>query len=234
MAAYARRWLVLVLAGAAVLSGGCDLGSLAYFLMPEPRQPALFKDLASADAKKDPRVVILTYTALETRAEFIQADRQLAEMLAKQLTEAAKGNQEKLTVVPPRRVEEYKNTHPSWREQDLPQLGKAFDADYVIYLEINKLSLYERGSSELFRGRASLSVNLIDVRHPDDTPRSDAFWCVYPSGAHGPVQAFDTQPMQFRQEFLSHVAQRLTRYFARYPKRDSLFVGGPDSDRSDW
>jgi hypothetical protein len=234
MRSYARRWLLAALAGVVAAGGGCDPGTMMYFLSPEPRQPAIFKELASADAKKDPRVVILTYTGLETRAEFIQADRQLAELLARRLTEGAAANKEKLTVVPPRKVEEFKNTHPHWREEDLAQVGKSFDADYVIYLEISKLSLYERGSTELFRGRANLSVNLVDVRRPDDTPRSEAFWCVYPSGAHGPVPAFDTQPMQFRQQFLDHVAQRLTRYFARYPKRDKMFTDGPDSDNSDW
>jgi hypothetical protein len=232
--AHARAWCLLALAGVVVFSGGCNLGALTYFLSPESLEPAILKQLASTDPKKDTRVVILTYTGLETRAEFIQADRQLTELLARQMTEMSKGNDEKLTVIPPRKVEAYKNSHPNWREDELEKIGKDLDADYVIYLEINSLSLYERRSTDLFRGRASISINLVDVRHPEDHIPPEQFSCVYPSGARGPVPVgFDVQPMQFRQDFLSNVAQRLARYFVRYPKRDRIFDGGPEGERAD-
>jgi hypothetical protein len=199
-----------------------------YFLGPEAREPAMIKQLASQDSKIVPKVMILTYAGLETRAEFIQADRQIAEMLTAKLKAMAEENDDKIAFVPQRTVEEFKNTHPNWRSMDAGQLGKALAADYVIDLEINQLSLYEKGGHLMYRGRADISVSLIDVKHPDDTIGQQPYSLVYPTEARGGVPVdMDSNPMQFRQAFLGQVAQELSWRFSRYQKRDTFFVGGP-------
>jgi hypothetical protein len=172
-------------------------------------------------------VVILTYSGLETRAEFIQADRQLAELLARRLLALAQENGEKLSLVPARRVEDYKNTHPDWQQLDLHQIGRDLAADYVVYLEINSLSMYEKGGNQFFRGRANISVNLVDVNNPDEPPAHTSYVDVFPTDARGGISVFDADPAQFRESFLGYVAQRLSWYFSRYPKRDSYFVESP-------
>ena len=107
------------------------------------------KKLASDD-KKEVRVVILTYTPeLETRPEFIQADRQLAEMLAQTLRDSCETNNENVTIVNPHKVEEFKSDHPNWQQEpNLAEIGRQFKADYVIYIEISHLSMYEKGSRQ--------------------------------------------------------------------------------------
>jgi hypothetical protein len=207
-----------------LLCAGCDMGSLAYFLMPESKEDPELKRLASDDKKKEVRVVILTYAALEPCQEFIQADRQLAEQLTKELNDLTRQNQEKVTIVPPRRVEEYKNTHPSRRGYDPVEVGQHFKADYVIYIEMNKLSLYEAGGyGMLLRGRADLLVSVVDVNHPDETPDSREFTCVYPSDSKGPIDLSPETPIGlFRQAFLSYVARRLSYFFEPHPKRDRM------------
>jgi hypothetical protein len=223
MAILTRRLVLALFGGLALQATGCDLGSMAYFLMPEAREPAKMKSLASADPKKEPRVVILTWNAaLEMRSEFIHADRQISDLLAANLRELAGGYKEKLSIVDSRKVEEYKNNHPNWRSMDLRKVGQQFDADYLIYLEINSLSLYEPGGTHLFRGRAQLTVNLIDVRHPDKQVDTQPFSCVYPPN---PIPAdLDTHPLEFRQAFLTHVAKRVSYYFSCYPKRETYFT----------
>src|SRR5437899_2982071 len=120
MTVCSRRCCLAMLAGLIGLGAGCgDVGSLAYFLMPEQRLPAKMRHLPSEDPKREPRVVILTYAGLDTRAEFVHADRQLAEMLARHLQELVRPGQERLSIVPARKVEEFKNAHPGWREMDL-------------------------------------------------------------------------------------------------------------------
>jgi hypothetical protein len=214
--------MLLLLAVVVGLSAaGCDAATLAYFFMPEARESAKFKSLASQDPKKEPRVVIFTWGGLEMRSEFIHADRQLSELLASQLRELAKDNEEKLAIVPPRKVEDYKNTHPNWRSQDMIEIGRFFKADYLVYVEINSLSLYEPGGTLLFRGQADLTVSLYDVNNPDDV-RQESVRCAYPRDA--PMTAgFDMSPMQFRQAFLGNVAKQLSYYFSRYPKRNMMF-----------
>jgi len=221
MTTCSRRSILALAAGGLLLGAGCgDFGALAYFLMPEQRLDAKMKHLASEDKEKDSKVVILTWGGLETRAEFIHADRQLSEMLAQQLRKLAEDGKEKITIVPARKVEEFKNEHPNWRGMDLTEIGRRFGADYVVYLEINSLSLYEKGSlNTLLRGRISLNVTLADVKKPDDTPAQEPFSCVYPGDAPGALPADnDATKAQFRQKFLGHVARQLSYYFSRYPR----------------
>jgi hypothetical protein len=228
MAAWTRRgWLALV-AGAAGAFTGCDMGSLAYFLRPEPRMEARMRCLPSDNEKKVPKVAILTWSAMETRAEFIHADRQLSELLARHITELAKAADEHVAFVPQRKVEELKNNNPNWRSMDMAEIGRRFGADYVVCLEINGLSMYEPGmANQLYRGRANLNVSLTDVNRPDEVMQ-EVFSCTYPSEARGPVPVdLDMSPPQFRQAFLHDVAKRLSWYFARYPKRETYFVSTP-------
>jgi hypothetical protein len=230
MTAFGRRCaLAAGLVGLLALTHGCDFATLAYFLMPETKDPATLRQLSCKPEKdkKDPCVLILTYGGLETRAELVHADRQLAELLAGYLKESAEADGEKLTIVPQRKVEEYKNSHPNWqREADLARIGRAFGADYIIYLEVNSLTLYEPGNmNSLFRGRANLTVSLIDVNHPDEPVRQEPYVCLYPSEARGPVNAdFETPLEVFRQQFLTRVARELSWRFARHHRREAVYM----------
>jgi hypothetical protein len=228
MTVCSRRYVLALAAGGLILGAGCgDLGSLAYFLMPEQRLEAKMKHLATEEKDKDPKVVILTWGGMETRSEFIHADAQLSELLGMQLRKFAEESKEKLTVIPVRKVEEFKNAHPNWRGMELAEIGRRFGVDHVIYLEINSLSLYEPGSANtLLRGRINLNVNLADVHKPDDPPAQDAFSCIYPGDAPGPQEAGDnSSKMQFRQAFLGHVARQLSYYFSRYPRNERHRMG---------
>jgi hypothetical protein len=226
MLSLSRRVALALIMGSVGLTAGCDPGSLAYFLVPESREPAKLKNLASEKGKRPTRVVILTWAGLEMRSEFVNADRQLSEMLGANLMTMAKESKEGLYVTPSRKVAEYKNSHPRWRELDLADVGRQFGADYVIYLEFHSLSMYEPGmANQLLRGRAQMTISLVDVRHPDDSPMQQPFTTVYPTDAHGPVQAgFDTNPMEFRQKFITHIAKSLSYYFSNYPKRETYFA----------
>ena len=54
----------------------------------------------------------------------------------------------------PQQVERFKSETPNWKRLSLEEIGKHFQADYVICLEIESASLYEMGSSnQLYRGR---------------------------------------------------------------------------------
>jgi hypothetical protein len=174
---------------------------------------------ASKDKEKIPKVVILTWCGIpETRYEFIHADRQLAEFLGMHISRLAAEANEHVGFVTPRKVEEFKNSNPNWRGMDLCEIGRRLGADHVILLELAAISLYERGSSTLMRGRINLNIQLADVHKPDDAPRQEMFSCEYPSEAPGPLEATNEQSkMQFRQAFLHHVARKLSYYFSRYP-----------------
>ena len=224
MTAIPRRGFFAMLFGAAALSAGCQASTMAYFLFPEAKHEPEMKKLAAADGK-EVRVVILTYTPqLETRPEFIQADRQLAEMLALKLRDSCEANRENVTIVDPHKVEEFKSNHPNWQQEpNLADVGRQFKADYVVYIEISNLTMYEKGSLNLYHGQVNLSVQLVDVRKPSEAPLPQQVSYVYPD-AKGPIPVEDMQPMEFRQKFLDFITTRLGRFFTATPIRETYYV----------
>jgi len=222
-----HRWLLAGLFLTAMAAGtGCNMLSLPFFLLPgmEPKTPAKCK-LASEDKEKEVRVVILAAAGLETRPEFLRVDKELSLLLARQLQENFKTNKEKVTIVSTSQVEKYKDEHPNWHALPSAEIGKYFDTDYVIDLTINSVTLYERGSSNLlFRGRASISLDVVDVNKPKEDPIYEEEYTVeYPR--QGPISASDSNsnPAQFRLAFLTKVAQELSWHFTAHPQDDMKF-----------
>jgi hypothetical protein len=224
MANFKRGGYLAVALLVAGLSTGCNLMAMPFFLLPgmEPKHDAKCK-LASDDKEKEVRVVILAYSGLETRPEFLKIDRELSRMMSVQMQEGFKANKEKVTIVPTSHVEKYKDEHPNWRSSDPEEIGKHFNADYVINLEINSITLYEPGSSNtLYRGRASISVDVVDVHAPSEGPKfRHEYTCEYPR-ARGPIPAGESNPAQFRQAFLTVVARELSWLFTSHPVDDDF------------
>ena len=216
MSMVARRWrLAGLLALAAALATGCNLPALIYFMVPheDPREKPQLIALEPQEKGKDLRVVILAYSGIETRPEFITADRDLTSMLTQQLQESFKEDSKRVKIVPVAKVQEYKNNHPDWHT-DPAQIGKHFGADYVITLEIGSLSLYETGSQgTLYRGRANIEVAVINMRKPDESPNPMPYACEYPR-SKGPIPVDGTtSPRMFYMSFMKYVAKQLSWYF---------------------
>jgi hypothetical protein len=223
MAAPLRRWYTGGLLLVAALGAGCNLLSIPYFLLyADAKHPAKCK-LAANDKDKQVRVVILTYGGLETRPEFLRVDRELASYLVKHLQEGFKNNKENVTLVATTLVEKYKDEHPNWHALDLDEIGTHFRADYVVDLEINDITLYEPGSrNTLYRGRTAISVAVVDVSKPGEEPiYREEYTCEYPL-TRGPIPVDDSNPQQFRQLFLNHVAKQLSWRFTAHPTADDF------------
>jgi hypothetical protein len=219
-----RHWrLAGLILLAAVFGTGCNLIALPYFLLTgatgaktDPKWP-----LTPKEKGKEVKVVILGWSALDVRPEFVRADRDISESLAQQLKRGFKDNDEKVTIVPVSQVEAYKDRHPDWKSMNLEDVGAAFNADYVIYLELHSLSLYEQGSGNmLYHGRTDVSITLVDVHDP--TLRSgDSPSYEYPV-SKGPIAADDMTPRKFRQDFLAYIAKRLSWNFTAHPIDDDI------------
>jgi len=210
----------------AFLISGCNPFSIANFLlMDDPRHQAELQGLASKDKKIEKKVIILTYGKLDLRPELINSDREIAFNTEKHIKALTKANDEKISIVPNRKVEEYKSTHPDWLDRDPTEIRKHFSADYVIYLEINSLGIYELGSGgTLYRGRADINISLIDVKNPDESQPSRNFTCQYPRESRMQVTSTDQSPMEFRQTFLDYVGKRVSWKFAARPTRDDFYA----------
>lgn len=226
MSTFWRRFLLIL--GLVVLSAGCNPFTGLIMLTGEERKiPAEYHKLADKDKKKEVKVVILTDMPLETRAEFVHADKEITHLFALQLQKLTKDNGEKITIVNPNKVEEFKNRDPDWaiNHKDLEEIGKHFKADYVIHLDVQGLSMYQQGSGGgFYRGQADLTLQLINVKSPDElqtSPRNLTY--TYPSEAQGGgmLADADTPPYLFKQKFLNALARYLSWQFTDRPTRDS-------------
>jgi hypothetical protein len=215
-------WMALWLA--VLLAPGCSPSSF-YFFLPENKCDPELQRLSSGD-KKEVKVVILTYSnKIETRPELIGAERDLTEAFAKKLKEGCATNSENVVIASPRKVEEFKSSHPSWSEADLTEIGRHFKAQYVIYLEINRLSLFNKADmNSQYKGHVDIAVSLVNVDKPDVQPEHKEFVCSYPSEAKAiPVDA-DTPVSQFREQFFGHIGKKLSWYFTEHLPREGYYV----------
>lgn len=218
MAAWIQRGCPAGLIVVAACSTGCNMMALPFFLLPgsDPKHEARCK-LEPHDEHKDARVVILCASGLETRPEFLRLDQELGRLLYRQLEDGFKQNKERVTVAAISHVEKYKDDHPNWHSLSPEEIGKHFNADYVIELEINAVSLYEQGSANtLFRGHAEISIDVIDVHKPaEGSVYREEYSIDYPR-ARGPIPASEASVSQFRQRFMSQVARELAWRFTAH------------------
>src|SRR5262245_7107862 len=92
-----------------LLGGGCNPLWLPFlFQNDDPTIKAELYQLYDKEKKgqKEVKVVILTYTGLQTQTEFLHADREISRLLALNLQKQCSDNKEKVTVINPSRVEE--------------------------------------------------------------------------------------------------------------------------------
>jgi len=223
------RRVALLLAGLmTVLSfaAGCNvIGTAMYVFGPEPKRDPELVRLASDDKKKEVKVVMIASSGMETGPDFMRVDRELSNYLAKALDDGFKVNEEKVTIVPTRQVERFKDETPNWQTLDLQEIGKKFKADYVISLEINSLSVFEKGSAnQLYRGNADISIKVADLNKPEDYPICKEFRDQFPSEMKGPIPVGDSSPQQFKQTFLAHIALKLSWYFTAHTIEKEKFV----------
>ncbi|CAN5727039.1 hypothetical protein BH23PLA1_BH23PLA1_41810 [soil metagenome] len=150
----ARMVLALGLLG---LAGGCDPRSLVYFLQPfeqtiKPPCPSL----------KGKKVVILTYAAAGPRTEIQSIDQDLASGLARILRQEVK----RIEIVPQDKVQIWADAHPHYTSPS--EAGLAFDADIVIFLEIEQYSTRDRLSPGMLSGSSRVHVQVHELKLPTD------------------------------------------------------------------
>jgi hypothetical protein len=217
-----RRWLCFGLWALVVVSSGCDLLAMPFFLAgPDPSVPPSLKQLATENKDQKIKVAVFASSNLEVRDQLARVDRELANRVVRRLGELCKHNKENVEVVPVNVVERYKTSHPDWDHPlDLVQIGKDLKVRYVVYLEINSLSLYvPKSNNQFYQGETDIKVTLVNVRKADDLPETDDCHESYPST---PISAFDEpNPIAFRSKFIDHVAEKIAWKFTSHsPEKD--------------
>ena len=126
-----------------------------YFL--QPNEPTVPGKGPSLEGKK---VVVITHTVSGAMGEFQSLDRDLTKKVMSILKEKTK----KITVVDFDKVWNWIDDHPHWT--DAEEVAKAFDADIVIYLEVEMFQLNNPGDIGVYEGLAKTHIVATEMVYP--------------------------------------------------------------------
>jgi hypothetical protein len=213
------RWAAVIF-GTLVMGIGCNPAMMLGVLMPDEKIPPR---VALESHKKETTLVVMASFARPLDAEFQpelhSVDRELAERLAQHIKKRFDDNRNKIKIVPYYQVTGYLNKTPSGNLLPKADIAKHFKADFLVHLEINSMSFYEKGYRQMFRGQAEINVSVFD-------PTADAgglifqeiYTKLYPESGPRDAGGQDASFNVFRAMFLDHMADDLSCWFAAHPK----------------
>lgn len=211
--------LLLIPMMCAALSGCNYIMVFGYLIGGPPSvEPQFDMETKESMTDKDVRVVVVCFAPTEIKYTFESIDTDLARYVAFKLHE------HKIKVVPPDMVKTWLEENKEWDKPE--EIGAAFKATYVIYIDLNEFSLYEEGSPHLYRGRAE---GIVGVWKMDDEGHGEKIFSAektskYP--LHQPIPSGDKTFSVFKGEYLTRLSEEIGRLFFEYYVADEIASGG--------
>ena len=220
-----RSAAILLVASASLIAvSGCDPRALAYFL--QPFEPTIAPPGPSLDDKK---IVILCNVTSGSLAEFPSLERDLTREFATALKKKAK----KLTVVDPDKVATWVEAHPRWTEP--ADAARDFDADIVIFLEVEQFQVQAPGDLNVVHGDSKIHIIAYEMRYPTnskdrplkDQPKeahdvyNDYAESSFPNRGPLPIDS-GTSRSAFKNKFLKIVATEASWHFVEHAEDASI------------
>lgn len=160
-----RFVLRVLLLGTIPMLVSCNLlMPLAIVGVQKKRIPPEFDKLAGS------RVAFLVWTDPSTLFDYPYARLELATYLGDKLHAEMAQRDQAVQVVDPRDIEDFLQKTPDARI-DPAAVGRKFDANYVIYVEVASFQIRDPGEPQFLRGRISASVSVHDVAEKDRDAR---------------------------------------------------------------
>ncbi len=210
-------WLSL----AATMAIGCSPLNVISFMfardekMPAPYPLTFAKDGPKKD-KEEVVVALLPHMAPGARAEFVTADRELAERLSKVLPEMAKENKDKkkVRVISPTQVDKFKVANPHWKRMSAAEIGEKLGADFVLEIELLHIQIYQPNtpiSERIYEGRAEVEVNIYEVgTNNGDLKDHYTHSCTYPrTGMVRSAAAISER--EFKQKYIENLSVEIAQ-----------------------
>jgi hypothetical protein len=206
-----RRFVVVGIALASLANSGCNPLTALYFLflLPPPKLPA------ACEALEHETVVVLAYAGRGARFEYAGIDNELAKGVVRELRENVSG----IKLADPNEVRQWRDEHDDF---ELTDVGKAFKATRVLYLEIEEFTLYEANSAQLFRGSAKLRMQVADMEKDGEIVWETPFELQYPG--QRPIATSEISRERFRAVFVKHLTRQVAHHFFEYRPDEDFTV----------
>ena len=195
---------------------GCNYFVLLGYLIGGP--PSIEPDFDAMTKKsmtaKDVTVVAFCFAPQDLKLDFSKVDQELTRYLSHRL------HQHQIKVINPERVHEWLQKNDEWDRPE--EIGEAFDATYVIYVDLIKYSLWEEHSVTLYRGRAEAIVSVIEIDESGNGERifSKEITSRYPLSM--PRDSSEVNYNTFKRQYLSRLSEEIGRLFYEYYNGDDI------------
>jgi hypothetical protein len=158
LVALRRAAVAMLMVGGLVALVGCDPRPFFYFL--QPFEPTIAPPGPSLEGKK---VVVLVHATSGSQAEFPTLERDLNREFIANLKKKLK----KINVVDPEKVATWVEGHPKWT--DPADAARDFEADVVIFLEMETFQVQAPGDLNVLQGSAKVHIQAFEMAYPKNS-----------------------------------------------------------------
>ncbi len=200
----------LALVGALAISG-CSLGVMAgKMLTGEPLRPAQFRAMTGNDLTKgEQKIVIICSTPSSVDAELSSLNIDLIDGITRRMKVHG------VNVIDPDEVAKWIDDNGGVIT-DPSEMARAFEADYVAWIDVYGFTLREENSPKLLRGRASGFVRVYEIQEVSGdrtalTAFNTEFKTTFPE--HQPISETGRSALTFQKEFVDRMCDELAEKF---------------------
>jgi len=193
MGRFGRRFAVVVLAGwFGFAASGCYLPHFAVWLFG-PRK--IMKEVKAEYPLESARLVIVPYAGTDVLFTYPMAPIEIGQALVNEIGQHFSDRVK--TIVHPVRVVRWQKSTLDWPNMSLVEIGEHFQADTVLYVELERYTMVEERSANLFRGRARARVQVVKVEDEHNPVYETVVETVVPEDR--PVSVLGTSERMIRQ-----------------------------------
>lgn len=179
-------------------------------------EPDFDKQTGKSMTDKDVVVAVVCYAPTELKFDFDELDYEIAKTVSFRMHE------HKIKVIPPDHIRAWLDENPDWDKPE--EIGEAFGATYVVYIDMLKYSLYEKGSTSLYRGRAEAFVSVIEMDEEYEGEGEKIYSketiSQYPLAVARP--AGEITYTSFKRQYLSRLSEEIGRLFYEHYNGDDM------------
>tara|TARA_B100000029_G_scaffold482338_1_gene532217 strand:- start:345 stop:959 length:615 start_codon:yes stop_codon:yes gene_type:complete len=159
-------------------------------------------------------VAVLCEAPLELQHDFGKVDQELAKYLTFRLIE------HQVAAVHHERVQAWLDEHPDWDSPE--ELGEALGVDFVIHIEIEKHSLFEKNNQDLLRGRTEGLLAVYEMKEAGGSKRIYTRDIRTKHPRLAPRSTYNTTPANFKREYLSRLSDQIGWHFYEHHHGDDI------------
>jgi len=141
------------------------------------------------------RLVIVPYAGTDVLFTYPMAPIEIGQALVNEIGQHFSDRVK--TIVHPVRVVRWQESTLDWPNMSLVEIGEHFQADTVLYVELERYTMVEERSANLFRGRARARVQVVKVEDEHNPVYETVVETVVPEDR--PVSVLGTSERMIRQ-----------------------------------